>query len=636
MNVISVLILFPLFASIIIFLVKKDNLRNMIVRISAIITAALTLIVVYQYFKVGISFSYQNEEIINYIIAVIEVVVAVYVISAGIRNKKYLVSIFAAIQTPLILWFEFTQKNGIEVKTDIILDKLSAIMVLIVGLVGSLICIYAVGYMKSYHVHHTKYPDRKHFFFAVLFLFLSAMFGLVLSNNLTWIYFCWELTTFCSFLLIGYTKTKEAVNNSFRALVINLGGGLMFAVAIVMIGMNFKTLELSVLITMKPEIMVLIPVFLLSIAALTKSAQLPFSSWLLGAMVAPTPSSALLHSATMVKAGVYLIIRLAPLLGDSYVGRVVTLVGGVTFLACSLMAISQSDAKKILAYSTLANLGLIIICASVGTQESLWAAILLVIFHSISKSLLFISVGSIEHQIGSRNVEDMDILLNVSRKLSLYMMIGIAGMFLAPFGMLISKWVAMKAFIDSKNILTVIILAYGSAATLFYWAKWMGKLVSNANAKDRIRHTFHIDEEIPIFILAVLVVVSCFGFPLISKYALVPYLTDLFGQKTLIPIGTSDVKIMLYMLSMLIILPISFIPIHKQDKRRIVPIYMGGENTGNNKSFNGAIGIKRKVELRNWYMEGYFGVKRLTFWSNIIVIGILCVGIVLLVGGLAG
>lgn len=636
MNVISALILFPLVASLVVFLVRNDRLRNMIVRICAFITAALTLMVAYLNFKDGISFNYQNEKMIEITIAIIEVMVAIYIIIIGLKNKKYIVSLFAAVQTPLILWFEFTQKQGIEVKTGIILDKLSTIMVLIIGIVGSLICVYAVGYMKWYHVHHDKYQERKSFFFAILFLFLSAMFGLVLSNNLTWIYFCWELTSLCSFLLIGYTKTKEAINNSFRALAINLGGGLAFAIAIVMIGINFKTLELSVLIGMKPEVMVLIPVFLLSIAALTKSAQLPFSSWLLGAMVAPTPSSALLHSATMVKAGVYLIIRLAPLLGTSSVGRMVTLVGGITFLACSLMAISQSDAKKILAYSTLANLGLIVICASVGTQESLWAAILLLIFHSISKSLLFISVGSIEHQLGSRNVEDMDILLDVSRRLSLYMMIGIAGMFLAPFGMLISKWVAMKAFIDSNNILIVIILAYGSAATLFYWAKWMGKLVSNANAKQHTKHVFHLDEEIPIFIQAALVVISCFSFPIISKYALVPYLTDLFGKSSLIPIGTSDVKIMLYMLSMLIILPLSFIPIHKRDKRRIVPVYMAGENTGDNETFHGSIGVTRKVELRNWYMEGYFGVKKISLWSNLIAIGILCVGVILLVGGLAG
>lgn len=633
MNAISLLILFPLVAALLIFLTRHDKVRNMIVRISAIITAALTLTVVFLYFNNGISITYEAETTIDYIIAAVEVVVAVFIISAGIKNKKYIVSLFSLLQTPLILWFEFTQKEGIEIQSAIVLDKLAAIMVLIIGIVGSLICIYAVGYMKWYHIHHENYKERKSFFLSILFLFLSAMFGLVLSNNLTWIYFCWELTTLCSFLLIGYTKTKDAKNNSFRALVINLGGGLAFAVAIVYIGMRFDTMELSDLIKMKPEAAVLVPVFLLSIAALTKSAQLPFSSWLLGAMVAPTPSSALLHSATMVKAGVYMIIRLAPLLGDSTVGKIVTLVGGVTFLACSLMAISQSDAKKILAYSTIANLGLIVICASVGTQESLWAAILLIIFHAVSKSLLFMAVGSVEHQIGSRNVEDMDILFDISRRLSLYMMIGIAGMFLAPFGMLISKWVAMKAFIDSDNILIVIILAYGSAATLFYWSKWMGKLVCYVNVKKKEKHSFHKDEEIPIFIHVILVIVSCFTFPLISKYALVPYLTNLFGATTLIPIGTNDVKLMLFMLSMLIILPISFIPIYRKDKRRKVPIYMAGENTGDNMSFNGSLGATQKLELRNWYMEGFFGTKRLSFWSNVIAIGILVVGVVLLIGG---
>lgn len=379
----------------------------------------------------------------------------------------------------------------------------------------------------------------------------------------------------------------------------------------------------------------MIPVFLLSLAALTKSAQLPFSSWLLGAMVAPTPTSALLHSATMVKAGVYLIIRLAPLLGASPVGKTVTLVGGVTFLACSFMAISQSDAKKVLAYSTLANLGLIVICASVGTEESIWAAILLIIFHAVSKSLLFISVGSAEHQIGNRNVENMDLLLGISRKLALCMMIGIAGMFLAPFGMLISKWVAMKAFIDSNNILIVIILAYGSAATLFYWTKWMGKLVSKVNMRQQSENEFHLDEEIPITILAGLVVISCFTFPIVSKYALIPYLNEVFIRRASMPIGEGDIKLMLYMLSMLIILPISFIPVYKNDKRRRVPIYMAGENTGDNETFYGACGTKQQVELHNWYMDSYFGAKRLSFFSDILSFVILVWGVILLIGGIA-
>lgn len=635
MSDISTLILFPLIVSVIVYLVKSDSIRNIIVRISAFITAALTLFVTLHYFKDGIALSLPGESVIDTVITVIEIFIAVYIIAAGIKNKKYIVSVFALLQTTLMLWFDYAYKHQIKVGTGIVFDKLSGIMVLIVGIIGSLICLYAVGYMKWYHIQHSEYKARKPFFFAVLFLFLSAMFGLVLSNNLIWMYFCWEITSLSSYLLIGYTKTEEAKNNSFRALSINLGGGLAFAAAIVIIGIHYNTLELSVLTRLKPEPVVLVTVFLLCIAALTKSAQIPFSSWLLGAMVAPTPSSALLHSATMVKAGVYLLLKLAPLLGQTSVGITVTILGAVTFLMSALMAISQKDAKKILAYSTISNLGLIVICAGIGTQESLWAAILLVIFHSISKSLLFLCVGSIEHQIGSRNVEDMDILMKVSRKLSLYMIIGIAGMFLAPFGMLISKWVAMKAFIDSNNILIVITLAYGSAATMLYWTKWMGKLVSNASGKKKEKHKFRTDEELPIFIQAVLVIVSCFAFPLISKYALVPYLTSLFGTKTLVPIGTSDVQIMLIMLSMLLILPISFIPLYKTDNRRIVPIYMAGENTGDNKSFVGATGVKRKVELRNWYMEDYFGSNKLTFWTNIVSIGIICVGIILLIGGFA-
>ncbi|MHC1721855.1 MAG: NADH-quinone oxidoreductase subunit L [Aminipila sp.] len=632
MSLITVLILFPLVVSIVTFLVRKENIRSAIVRVGSVGTAVLTVYTAIQYFNNGLILSIGETEMIDIFILVVELGLAAYIITAGIRNKKYLVSLFSLFQTCLILWFEFTQKEGIEVETSIVFDKLSGVMVLVVGVIGSLICLYAVGYMKAYHDHHTEVKERKSFFLAVLFLFLSAMFGLVLCNNLMWIYFCWEITTFCSYLLIGYTQTKEARNNSFLALTINVGGGVAFACAIVMIGMNFNTLELSTLISMKPEALVLIPVFLLCVAALTKSAQLPFSAWLLGAMVAPTPSSALLHSATMVKAGVYLIIRLAPLLGATSVGRIITLVGAITFLACSLMAIAQRDAKKVLAYSTIANLGLIVMCASIGTQESIWAAILLVIFHAVSKSLLFLSVGSIEHQIGNRNIENMNILMNVSRKLSIYLMIGIAGMFLAPFGMLISKWVAMKSFIDSNNIIIVIILAYGSAATLFYWGKWIGTLVSNGSGKNNGHHgIFSLDEELPIFLQAVIVVLSCLAFPVISKFAIVPYLSDVFGGQAMAPIGIGNQIIMVIMMAMLILLPLGYIPLSKKEKSRVTPIYMAGENAGDNENFIAATGVKRKSDLSNWYLEGYFGGKIFTFWSNMTTITILCIGILLLI-----
>ena len=264
-----------------------------------------------------------------------------------------------------------------------------------------------------------------------MYVFIGAMFGPVFSNNLIWLYFFWEVTSVCSFLLIGYTKTGEAINNCFKALWMNLLGGLGMAVGIVIFGINHGVTDLQSILTQDKSLIVL-PVICLSFGALTKSAQLPFSKWLLGAMVAPTPSSALLHSATMVKAGVYLLIRLAPAMSGEFSGYMVGLVSGLTFLAMSMLAITAYDGKKVLAYSTLSNLGLITACAGIGTEETVWAAIFLVIFHAVSKSLLFQTVGSIEHQTGSRDIETMHCLVRRYPYLTWTLVVGIAGMFLAP------------------------------------------------------------------------------------------------------------------------------------------------------------------------------------------------------------
>ena len=162
------------------------------------------------------------------------------------------------------------------------------------------------------------------------------------------------------------------------------------------------------------------------------------------------------------------------------------LIGGVSFLVTALIAISQSNAKKVLAYSTISNLGLIVACAGVNTYAAVWSALLLIIFHAVAKSLLFLCVGIIEYKLGSRDIEDMDYLIMRLPKLTAVMMIGMAGMFLAPFGMIISKFVTLKAFVDS-NPGMAIILAYGSAATVFFWTKWMGKIMSIRHGVDRGR-----------------------------------------------------------------------------------------------------------------------------------------------------
>ncbi len=633
MECILFLVLFPLIAGIVLLFVRNDSLRRVIVRLSALILAVASLLTAVLYFKDGLNLALHREWI-NYGMVAIEIVLAMVIIGFSIKHKKYITILLILIQTPLINWYEFSHAHTVEITADIVIDRFSLIMILITGIIGSLICVYALNYMKDYHHHHHEVEDRRPFFFFLLFVFLSAMFGIVLSNNLLWMYFFWEITTLCSFLLIGYTKTDIAIKNAFKALIMNLIGGFGFAAGIIYLGLAIGTQELNQLsLLARSGVDLLIPAVLLGMAGLSKSAQMPFSGWLLGAMVAPTPTSALLHSSTMVKAGVYLLIRIAPILGFNVAGMLVMMVGGITFLLASLIAITQSDGKKVLAYSTVSNLGLIVACAGIGSYESIWAGILLIIFHAIAKSLMFLSVGTVEHNMGSRDIEDMHGLIVKLPEMALMMTIGIAGMFLAPFGMLVSKWAALKAFIDSDNILIVMILVFGSAATLFYWTKWLGKLVAVLNKSERIASRLTFDEWISLGIHAVLTVAVCFIFPLIANRFIEPYLNTQFTAQMGAVISEGNIKIMSLMLGMVLLIPLGLFGFVTLKEDRIVTSYMGGVNQGDNRYFTDSLGRKKPLYLSNWYMEKYFNEARLNMIGVIATSAVIIVIFSMALGG---
>ena len=289
-------------------------------------------------------------------------------------------------------------------------------------------------------------------------------------------------------------------------------------------------IELSGAGTAQSALLVM-PIVLLSLAALTKAAQMPFHTWLLGAMVAPTPTSALLHSSTMVKAGVFPMVKLSSLYAIYPVtGFMVTSVGAITFLLAALMAISQSNAKRVLAYSTISNLGLISACLGVGAPEAVWAAIFLILFHTVAKSLLFLCVGTAEHHIGSRNIEDMDGMFSRMPHLTRLMMLGIMGMFVAPFGMLVSKWGALVAFAQTGNVLMIMVLAFGSAATFFFWGKWLAELSGVDSTAKNVEGNVHKTEWMALNTIAALLVLCCVAFPLISSGLVSPYLAMVFGR----------------------------------------------------------------------------------------------------------
>ena len=628
MSMIPFLIGFPVLLAAILFLIRKEDLRGYMVYAGAGVIMLITVIFIMQWIFDGSEtwMLYPSTELPDHLIAAGDIFLMGLILYMSLKYKRPLPAILSIVQTVLMLYVESTAK--IAEGPHIMVDWFTILMCIIIAFIGGFICIYTVGYMKGYHNNHTDVRDRQPFFFAMLFLFLGAMFGLVFSQSLIWMYFFWEVTSVISFLMIGYTKTEEAINNSFNALWMNLLGGLGFAVAIAWMCLVNGTAQLQDVLTAGSEI----PLICLALAGLTKSAQLPFSTWLLGAMVAPTPSSALLHSATMVKAGVYLLLRISPALEGNTTGMIVSSIGGCTFIAASMMAIAQNDGKKVLAISTNSNLGLIVGCAGIGVEETVWAAIFLVIFHSVSKSMLFQSVGAAENTLHSRDIEDMHGLIIRVPKLAYIMGIGIAGMYLAPFGMLISKWVALKAFVDSGNFILVLFIAYGSATTMFYWTKWLAKLLCYHIPRDTVKDVTLKDEYVSMFFHAAVMLLLCLFLPLVASWLVNPIVQELFGNATSV-LSMSVLTTMAIMLVSIFIVPVVMFFISRSSHRDLVPIYMNGINKGDNRYFVNSFGEDEHLYLSNWYLRFEFGRRHLRIPSIILAAAVLIVGFCIVIGG---
>lgn len=634
MPIIPFLICFPLLVSVLMFTIRVNKIRNAVAYVSAVAIIAGTIVLVVQWALGGCKpiELYVETELIDRLILGVELFLMCLLTFLCFRYRKYWISLLSIGPTLLIAWLELFGPKRDEV-CHIYVDHLAILMCLIIGVIGCLIVIYAVGYMHGYHHLHTEIEDRRYYFFMLLFVFLGAMFGFVLSGSTLWVDAFWEVTSICSFLLIGYTRTPEAISNSFRALWMNLLGGTALAVGVAcqVIYTGNDSLQRLVSGAVLRDAGCVVPVALIAFAALTKSAQMPFSKWLMGAMVAPTPSSALLHSATMVKAGIYILFRLSPAMDGQEIGTMIAFIGGFTFLAASVMAIAQSDGKKVLAFSTISNLGLMVACAGVGREETIWAGLFLMMFHAVSKSLLFQDIGAVENATHSRDLEDMHGLIHRLPRLGVFMFIGIAGMFLAPFGMLISKWAALKAAVDAHNIMLVIFIAYGSATTMFYWTKWMGKLISATNDPP-VRDITKRNEVISLTIHAVFMIALCVLFPLLSKIFVEPLMLEMFGvAQAVLPMSV------LYMLVILIcfifIVPLLAYVFSKRIKDVDKIAYMSGINEGDDDSFTDAFGEPKKLVISNWYFKDFFGQRKLMAPCIAITTAVIVVELVIIIGG---
>ncbi len=284
-----------------------------------------------------------------------------------------------------------------------LLDGLTLVFLLLICGIGALILVYAGEYLR-----HEK---RRGEFFAYLLFFMGSMLGLVLADNVYLLFVFWELTSISSFLLIGWNhETEEAREAARTALFVTGGGGLMLLAGLVALTQICGTADISQMsaAALRESPLALFTLIMILAGAFTKSAQFPFHFWLPGAMAAPTPVSAYLHSATMVKAGVYLLARLHPVLGgtEAWSGSV-TLAGGATMLVGGLLALIQFDLKRILAYSTVSVLGTLTMLLGIGTREAITAATTYLVAHSLYKGALFLVAGSLDHEAGSRDLRQL-------------------------------------------------------------------------------------------------------------------------------------------------------------------------------------------------------------------------------------
>jgi ech hydrogenase subunit A len=615
-------------AAFFILLINNSSFRKAIVFLMSAILIGVALYSISQGDKV-IVLSHSLNSALEYLITFADYFLLAIIFLIGIKLKNKLISLLAILQFVLMFVFEF-KVGKLYVENVFFVDHLSFIMLLLINIIGPLIAIFALSYMEEHEKHLHLEKSRQNIFFAVIMLFLGAMNGLVISNNILWVYFFWEITTLCSFLLISHDQNEESIKNATRALLLNSIGGLSFVVGIIFMYYKSGTVALNEIISSQDSSILMIPIAFLTLAAFTKSAQMPFQSWLLGAMVAPTPVSALLHSSTMVKAGVYLVLRLSPVFIDTWLGRIVAVAGAFTFVSAALLAIFQSNAKRVLAYSTISNLGLIIALSSIAHRYAIYAAALLIVLHGVSKALLFLCVGSIEQGIGSRNIEDMDGIKYKMPIVAFLTLLGSVSMLLPPFGVLITKWIAIE--VSTQNIVAMLEIILGSAFTVVFWTKFIGKILSDGKDRNKIEK-FEFIKHIPLMAISILVVLVSIFLIQFTNMFVVPFFKSSFARYS----GVSSTNIKeLYVKDFFGFNPVVFfgvlvtavvlgVLIYRWFKpKRYVPVYMSCENSDN----FGFRGEKDKVvsfEFKNYYFETLANEKTVTLVVNVFSIALIAI-----------
>ena len=417
----------------------------------------------------------------------------------------YMVQFMAPVAAgqPVLLGFDWVP--SMDIRMSVMIDGLSLTFALLISGIGALVTLYSTKYLGN----HPQYPR----FVLFLMMFMVGMLGLVLADNLIALFVFWEITTISSYLLIGFSSDEaKSRRSALQALLVTGTGGLALLAGMILLGNVAGSFELSVILQQGDAIRahpLYVPIVILFLAgAFTKSAQFPFHFWLPNAMAAPTPVSAYLHSATMVKGGVYLMARMNPSLGgtDLWFWTLI-IAGGFTTVFASILALRQTDIKMVLAYTTLMALGALTLFIGAGSAAAIKAAMTFLVVHSLYKGALFLMIGIVDHETGTR---DANILRGLGRKMPLTFLggalaaISMAG--IPPFVGFIGKEFLYKAGLEldvaslwvTGTIFAASVLMFAAAGISVLrpftgaladtptpahegpWAMWIGPLILGA------------------------------------------------------------------------------------------------------------------------------------------------------------
>ena len=389
-------------------------------------------------------------------------------VSVKLRNALALVFVAVALICSIAMIPTAMAQTPINVKVSLPLgfsfgflaDSLAVYMAMASSLLGTIIVFYSIGYIAHY-------PNQNEYYMIVV-MFLGAMMGLVYSTNLLFIYLFWEISAIACWRLIGFFREKYIIRRADKAFLVTVGGALVMLLGFIMIYNQTGTFDLTEMD--KPMISNIAMIFIL-FGILSKSATLPFHTWLADAGVAPSPVTSLLHAAVLVKIGVYVFARifLVNVGFEPVWNTVIPIIAGVSALISAGVALVETDLKRIIAYSTVSQLGFILLGLSCGTEVGIAGALLYILMHGLAKGGLFLCAGIVEHGTHTKDVRKLGGLAKTMPLTAMaFLLCAFSVMGIPPFGGFFSKHMVISGAVMADQPWIALTFIIGAVLTVVY------------------------------------------------------------------------------------------------------------------------------------------------------------------------